>query len=260
MGTCNDHQPKVLPMKAYSIPFLVAMIISFISCTDSGDSAPRNSTGKGGSMARFAITATHVYTVDAENLHVYEIAPNGAVEKVNQVTLNGAVETIFALGSKLYFGTASSMLTYDISNPAEPTFDSEYVHFTACDPVVVQDTIAYVTVRSSGCRGGSQNVLDIINVKDPANPQQLSTTSLTAPFGLGIDGKTLFVCEGEEGLTVLDVSNPRLPVIKAKIKDGHTYDVIPNEGVLIVTGNDGIRQYAYSGFDLQLLSTIGVEK
>lgn len=211
-------------------------------------------------MARFAITDTHVYTVDAENLHVYKIAANGAVEKVNEVALNGSVETIFALGHKLYFGTATSMLTYNISDPAEPKFDSEYTHFTACDPVVVQDTIAYVTVRSNGCRNGSENILDILNVKDPANPVLLSTTRLTAPYGLGIDGKTLFVCEGEHGMTVLDVSDPKGPVIKAQINDGHTYDLIPNEGTLIVTGNDGIMQYSYSGFELELLSTIGVEK
>lgn len=260
MGNRNNLQPKMLSMKTYSIAILLGLIAVLISCNESSDGMQYNSSGKGGSMARFAITDTHVYTVDAMNLRVYEIAENGSIEKVNELTLSGNVETIFALGNKLYFGTSTSMLTYDITNPAAPRFDSQYSHFTACDPVVVQDTIAYVTIRSSSCRFDSRNILEILNVKDPTYPIVLSSIGLVSPYGLGVDGKTLFVCEGDQGITVIDVSDPRNPKVKKSVKDGNTYDLIPDQGLLIVTGKDGIMQYSYSEFELELLSKIGVEK
>lgn len=246
-------------MKTYLIAALLGIIVIASSCND-GDSNPMLSTGKGGSMARFAITDTHVYTVDANNLYIYEIAESGAIEKVNQVELDGGVETIFAQKDKLYFGTSSSMITYDISDPANPKFDSQYTHFTACDPVVVQDTIAYITIRTSNCRTSGQNVLEILNIKDPANPYTLSVTEVNGPYGLGVDGNTLFVCEGEDGFMMFDVTDPGNPQVKGRITDCHTYDLIPNNGLLTVTGNDGVMQYSYEDFKIDLLSKIRVEK
>ena len=137
------------------------------------------------------------------------------------------------------------MRIYSIEHPANPHFISAYSHFVACDPVVVQDTLAFVTVRTTDCRATEFNSLDIINIKDPQSPVLLSSYSLESPYGLGVDGNLLFICEGEYGLKVFDISDP-YNIMLIKNFDVDAYDVIPNNNVLILTGKDGIVQYDYS--------------
>jgi hypothetical protein len=245
-----------------SIYFIVVVglfSLGAFSCSEDGSDTPL--VGKGGSLARFAVTNTHLYSVDADQLHVYQIMPNGGLEKINSSMIGPGVETIFALGENLYIGKNDAMVTYNISHPASPAYVSTYSHFVACDPVVVQDTLAFVTVRSNNCRNANFNSLDIINMKNPQAPTLLSNYTLESPYGLGVDGNLLFVCEGDYGLKVFDVSNPFSAVLLKKYTDMHAYDVIPRDGILILTGDDGIAQYDYSNPpNIRRLSTIAVQK
>jgi len=231
-----------------------------LSCEESdGSNSPL--IGKGGSLARFAVTNTHLYSVDDEDLNVYQLMENGALEKLNSTFIGPGVETIFARDKHLYIGKNDAMVTYSIVNPASPVYVSSYSHFVACDPVVVQDTLAFVTVRSNNCRNASFNTLDIINIKNPEIPTLLSNYTLESPYGLGIDGNLLFVCEGDYGLKVFNISNPHSAVLVTKYADMHAYDVIPNNGILILTGDDGIVQYDYADHtNIRKLSTIAVQK
>jgi|SRR5688572_9173542 len=228
-----------------NLQLLLLLAIIAISCDDPG--APGGDLiGKSGSLARFALTPTHLYSVDDEYLNVYQIMDNGSLEKVNLAFLGPGVETIFTRDHWLYIGTNSAMVTYDIINPASPAYVSQYSHFVACDPVVVQDSVAYVTIRTTNCRGANSNTLDIIDIKNPENPTLLSNYTLESPYGLGVDHNLLFVCEGDNGLKIFDVSNPFNAVLVKNYTDVNAYDVIPNEGVLILTGKEGIVQYDYS--------------
>jgi hypothetical protein len=79
------------------------------------------------------------------------------------------------------------------------------------------------------------------------------------PHGLGIDNGKLFVSEGEFGLKIMDATNPLDIKLLRHIEDIETYDVIPFNNVLMVTGDEGIIQYDYSDInDLKKLSTIPV--
>ena len=51
------------------------------------------------------------------------------------------------------------MLIYDIAEDGTPTYLSAFEHWTGCDPVVVSDNKAYVTL-SSGC-GLNRNQMDL---------------------------------------------------------------------------------------------------
>jgi hypothetical protein len=231
------------------------------SCDDGGDGEGSALTGKAGSLARFAITDTHLYAVDNKQLNVYQILADGSLGKINSSYIGEGVETIFARGNELFIGTNSGMVTYDISNPSAPVMISFYNHFFACDPVVVQDTLAFVTIRSNNCRAASINQLDIINIKDLENPVTLSTYNLDSPYGLGVDGNLLFVCEGDYGMKVLNISNPRSATLIKHYPNVHAYDVIPNDGILILTGDDGVMQYDYSNeSNITKLSTIPVQQ
>lgn len=244
----------------YTLLISLAVLLLF-SCEDGSNGDGSSLTGKAGSLARFAITNTHLYAVDDDELNVYQILADGSLGKINSIYVGPGVETIFARGNELFIGTNSAMLTYDITGPSAPVMLSTYSHFVACDPVVVQDTVAFVTIRSTNCRNAGVNQLDIINIKELSNPVLLSSYNLNSPSGLGVDGDLLFVCEGDFGLKVLNVSNPKSASLIKHYENIHAYDVIPNDGVLILTGNDGVMQYDYTDqSNITKLSTIPVQK
>jgi hypothetical protein len=79
------------------------------------------------------------------------------------------------------------------------------------------------------------------------------------PHGLGIDGNILFVCEGQFGLKVFDASDPSNLVQTQFIPGVKSYDVIPFNKILLLTGENGLYQYRYTDPQrLELLSVIPV--
>lgn len=240
-------------------PLLVCVMLITSQCADNELASTSGLTGRGGSLARFAVTSTHLYAVDNTTLHVYKFELNGSTTLVNSVDLGGGVETIAARGTQLFIGTNQAMIIYDISSADIPQYLSQYNHFAGCDPVVVQDTLAFVTLRTTGCRPSSVNTLDIINIKVPTQPSVVASYGLQSPYGLGIDGELLFVCEGENGLKIFNVSDPHNPQV-VKNYDVDAFDVIPNKGILLLTGKHGIVQYDYSDQqNIKELSTISIQ-
>ncbi|QJW92085.1 hypothetical protein HNV11_23265 [Spirosoma taeanense] len=219
-------------------------------------------TGVGGSMARFAIANNQLYVVNNNSLQLFDIRTAATPVKGKTASLNWNVETIFPYRSNLFIGTSSGMYIYDITSPAEPKQVSAFSHVRSCDPVVVHENYAYVTLRgTSACGSGSQDVLDIIDISNPASPQRVKTYPLETPYGLGIDYPTLFICQGQKGLRVFDASNPLNLQSRQTFPDAHAFDVIPVSKRLLMVGNDGLYQYDYTDpNNLRLLSKIAVRR
>lgn len=219
--------------------------------------------GVGGSMARFGIKDKALYIVDKNTLKTFDITNKTAPVKVNDVYPGWNVETMFLKGNQMFLGTTTGMAVFDITSPFSPTTVTFFTHARSCDPVVVDDTLAYVTLRTGTNCGGIQNVLDVVNIKNITKPTLVVSYSMINPHGLGKDGDLLFVCDGPEGLKVYNAANPMTimgnliytyPGIKA-------YDVIPVGKVLIMIGDDGLYQYDYTNIkNISLLSTIRVVK
>src|SRR5690349_3085327 len=109
--------------------------------------------GKGGSMARFAISGNNLYTVDQGGLTHYEISDANSPKRGNRVSLNFFVETIFPYQDKLFIGTQQGMHIMGIQNPASPNLIATVTHIVSCDPVVADSRYAYVTLRNgTNCR------------------------------------------------------------------------------------------------------------
>jgi hypothetical protein len=218
-----------------------------------------NVTGVGGSMARFTIAGNYLYAVDDMNLLSFDISN---AEPVNTKTeeIGWRIETIFPYQDYLFIGSQSAMYIYDISTPQSPVEASRYNHFTACDPIVVQNDIAYVTLRSDRVQcPRSVNRLEVIDVEDPKNPREMKVYEMKNPHGLGIDGNYLFVSEGDNGIKIMDASDPENIEVLRFVENIKSFDVIPFNNVLMVTGKDGIVQYDYSNIeDIKRLSTIPV--
>lgn len=227
---------------------------------NAADGGGSESSGVGGSMARFTITGDHLYAVDRRSLFTFDIASEEPRQQ-SKKDIGWAIETIFPYEDNLFIGSASAMYIYDISDPDFPAELSVYEHFTACDPVVVENDLAYVTLRSgNSCRQGV-NRLEIIDVEDRLNPKEIAFYEMINPHGLGIDEGILFISEGEHGLKVMDATDPKEVEQLRHFKEIKTFDVIPFNDVLMVTGEEGILQYDYSDpEEIKLLSTLPIEE
>ena len=217
--------------------------------------------GKAGSLARFAVDNDQLYTVDDNNMQVFDINQLTDPVSVNNMYVGFMIETIFPYKDKLFIGSQNGMFIYETSNPGSPTHVSSFEHATSCDPVVANDSIAYVTLRSGNTCEGVLNQLDIVDVRDVYSPYLMMSYSMENPHGLGIDGTTLFVCEGEYGLKVFDASNTYAidQNLIAHFQDVHAYDVIPMNGILMMIGDDGLYQYDYTDLsNIRLLSKLTV--
>ena len=167
---------------------------------------------------------------------------------VDSIDVSRNMETLFLLGEKLFVGTTTGMLIYDVSDATKPGLISHYDHITACDPVVADENYAYVTLRSGTRCANGRNLLEVIDISSIKNPYLVKSYPMYNPHGLGIDGDLLFICDGTAGLKIYDKSDP-LEIINRKIAhypDFNTYDVIPMNGTLMLVGEKGIYQYDYS--------------
>jgi hypothetical protein len=249
---------------SYPIYWLTA-----VSSTDSFNSQLASSgvsgsgVGFGGSMARFGIKGNVLYIVETNTLKVFDITNKTTPSQINDLHPGWNVETMFLTENTMFLGTTTGMAIYDITNPTTPTSRTFFTHARSCDPVIVDDTLAYVTLRTGTNCGGNLNCLDVVNVKNIAKPVAVISYPMTNPQGLGKDGDLLFICDGSAGLKVYDASNPKqitsnliytYPNIKA-------FDVIPIGKVLVLIGADGLFQYNYSNVqNITLLSSILVVK
>lgn len=217
--------------------------------------------GVGGSMARFGISGNTLYTVDNSQLHIFDITDASNPIFYGDFYAGWGIETLFISDDKLFLGSQNGVYIHDIALPRAPQYLSQFWHMTGCDPVVVSDTLAYVTLRGGNACGNTLNRLDVLSVADCANPRLLQTYAMSGPYGLGIDGHTLFVCDGDAGLKIYDVSDP-LHIdqhLIANFPGIVAIDVIPVNGLLFMVAEDGFYQYNYNDLsNIQLLSKISV--
>lgn len=164
------------------------------------------------------------------------------------------IETIFNRGNHLFLGSMRGMYIYDIASPATPQFVSEFQHGTACDPVVVDDNYAYITLRAGNTCGALDSSLQIVDITDLNNPELKKSYSMDGPYGLGIKDNLLFICDGSSGLKVYNKNDIENLELINHFKDINTYDVIPLDSHLLMIGEDILYQYNYVDQGINLLS------
>jgi hypothetical protein len=205
--------------------------------------------GVAGSMARFMLNDKYLYVISVPwRLKTVDVSVPAELVVKDSIDIPRSMETLFRLGNKMFIGTTTGMLIYDLADPVKPSQVSSYDHIKACDPVVADGKYAYVTLRSGTTCMNNNNLLEVIDISSISNPYLVKSYPMFNPHGLGVDGDLLFVCDGSAGLKVYDKSDP-LMVLNNQIAhypDFDTYDVIPNKKVLMLVGKDGIYQYDYS--------------
>lgn len=219
--------------------FIVALLI-IAACSKDDSSLTGNNDGQGGSMATFTLKGEYLYVVDDLTLNVFKLNENNIPTQVNNLYVGFNIETLFGYKDYLYIGSRSGMYIYNLKNPEFPERLSAVQHFTACDPVVANDTLAFVTLHSNDVCGNSVNALEIYDTKELTSPIIISRRNLISPKGLGLKDKYLFVCDDE--IKIFDISDPKNSKLVNSINKS-AVDVIIRGDVLIAIGEKGVYQY-----------------
>ena len=224
-----------------------------------------NTTGQGGSFARFSVLDEHLYVLNESELKTFGIQNLNQPVELSTVHVDwGRIETLFPYENHLFIGGTAGMYIYDRSNPDAPSYVSNFSHARACDPVFVQGNIAYVTLRNGSACESFVNQLDIIDISNIENPQLKKSYEMTNPHGLAVVNDDLYICDGDAGLRVFDKSD-LLKIDDNQIEyiDGiNAYDIIPlTPNHMIVVGDGGLYQYDSSNpKSLKELSFISISK
>ncbi len=225
-------------------------------CGKDGASPTGSGDGVGGSMARFATVGQYLYAVDENSLKVFDLANPQQPQLVNTANLGFGIETIFPRDSAtIFIGSRTDFFMYSIRNPRNPERVVQVRHFRANDPVVANNTHAFVTLRAGLNRGGV-NELQVYDIADIANTSLLKRYPMAGPYGLGLKDSTLYVCDNDT-LKVYNAADP-LNLQKKKFYNIKSYDVIPLAKNILVIGSDGLYQYKDDKDSLSLLSRIPV--
>lgn len=231
--------PKI--MKQHQIIILIACTLFFtIACNkDSGINAGSPQTGQNGSLSRFVIVNNYLYTISNDALSAYNISNAATPVYKSVVQVGFSIQTIFAYQDKLFIGSNTDMYIYSLANPEAPTKLSSVTYFVrGRDPVVAQDSVAYSTLRNEFGGGG---VLNCFNIKNINQPFIVTTRQMINPYGLGIKGAALYVCEADSGIKVFNITNTYNPVLVKTVRFNETaYDVILTGNIMVCYIKGGI--------------------
>ncbi len=234
-----------------------------INASGASSGVSGSGVGFGGSMARFGIKDKVLYIVDQNTLRIFDITDKINPSKAGDFYPGWGIETMFLSGDRMFLGTTTGMVIFDISNPLVPSSRVFFNHARSCDPVIVDDTLAYITLRTGTTCGGNTNCLDVVSINNITNPRLLYTYPMKNPHGLGKNGDLLFICDGNAGLKIYDASDAM------KIGENliyaypniNAFDVIPLGTLLVMIGDDGLYQYDCSDIgNIKLLSRIEVDR
>lgn len=224
-----------------------------------GAAAAGSPVGISGSLARFSIINDYLYSLSADSLNVTSISSLAAPQRAGAVQLGWGMETLYPFKDKLFIGSNAGMFVYSVKNPVIPAKLGSFEHVRSCDPVIADDTHAYVTLHSGSFCQGFTNQLEVLDISNILAPQMVRTYELSNPRGLSKDGNLLFICDGPTGLKIFDAANPAALVLKKQIPLDEANDVIAYHNIALAVGKAGIFQYDYSNpSDIRLLSKITV--
>jgi hypothetical protein len=224
------------------------LLIANLACEKQASAPEGASSGSGtsGSLARFAIVNNTLYMVDYMSLKVYNITDPATTTHVTTKHIGQNIETIFSYKNTLFIGSSEGVYTYSLLDPLNPQQLGRATHARSCDPVVANDSIAYVTLRGGSACGPVQEGLYIHSVKNPDNIHLIKTYPMPTPKGLGLKDSFLYVCQLQQGMSVLDVTNPLNPQLIKKITGSEFHDVIPYGNLLICYVTGGLALYDIS--------------
>lgn len=241
----------------FSILFLAALIscdaeFGTVGSFDSGTNTTQ------GSYANMLVINDFMYVINKEKLQTYSLEKPEEPALLNDQEVGFNIESLLHHKGSLFIGSAQAMFIYEIDELGIPNrtsvtdYQSLGNDFCMNDPIAVNDVNAFASLSSrtvGECGRFDMNEIRVYDITNLEVPQHIQTVRMDSPRGIALDGDILFVCEAESGLKVLDVSTPDSPIQIYHFNNFSAFDVIANDGLLVVVGPDKIYEYDYSDIE-----------
>ncbi|MBI1305044.1 MAG: hypothetical protein GC181_00355 [Bacteroidetes bacterium] len=203
--------------------------------------------GTSGSTSRMIFDNNRLFVVDNSTIFFFDLAnPHKPVKVSSQIITNG-LETVYLHQDLFFIGSQFGMFIMKIQNQQLQQVSGVF-HSRGCDPVVVQNNRAYVTLRGSNTCGSALNSLEVIDISNPTSPNVIAQHFLTEPFGLAVKDSLLVICDGSGGVRIFDSRND-LAILQNQFsvcQVGNAFDVILSGKRMLVTSDKGIFQFDIS--------------
>ncbi|MCP4712457.1 MAG: hypothetical protein GY869_27860, partial [Planctomycetes bacterium] len=142
----------------------------------------------------------YMQTYEFGGLFVLDVSNPAEPIQIGQMDLSGySINSIWIEGNLAYVLTGAELRIVDISEHSTPTLLSALELEGGAFRIAVQGDYAYV--------GGSG--VHIIDISDPENPFELSTSGFMLNHGIAVNGQYAYV--SEDRLRVIDISDPANP-------------------------------------------------
>lgn len=209
-----------------------------------------------GSYANMIIIDNFMYVINDERLKTFSVEDSSNPELLSDQSVGFNIESLLHYKGSLFIGSPQAMYIYEIDGQGIPrsTSVTEYQlfgdGFCANDPIAADDNNAYASLSTrlnTECtRNVSTNEIRVFDIEDLTAPVQITSVEMDSPRGIALDGNYLFVTEAQTGLKVLDVTYPSNPELIYHFDGFQAFDVIANDGLLLVVGPHKIHEYDYS--------------
>jgi hypothetical protein len=180
--------------------------------------------------------------IDQNEIKLFNIESEGTITFSKGIEVGQGLETLFPKGDFLFIGTRVGMHIYQKID-SDFKFLSFTEHLESCDPVVANQTHAYVTLRNGrSCSFGS-NLLDVYSIENIHNPVLIQSLGMEGPKGLSLTSSHLYVCDGQDGFIIFKILNDGKVEEQSRVNGFNAHDAIVIGDILIIVAADNIHQY-----------------
>ena len=202
-----------------------------------------------------------LYQVESNLLTTFDISDPDDIEFLDEKQLNARIESLTSFGDVLFVGSGGSLISFKINDQGIPTEDDVIPQSTfssdqtECDPMVVDDNLAFVALielemPEQGCnRSMNNNRILIYDIEELSSPTLLSTSNHSDLKDIDITENLLIVADGIKGFYIFDRSDPSELMLRYHIDDFTSKHIIVNDNLFIIAGDTELRQYDYSDID-----------
>ncbi len=159
------------------------------------------------------VEGSYAYLTDrgANMLRIYDVSSPDSPMMVGSSTVMNP-QGIFVSGDRAYVAaTSSGLAVYDVTNPEAPAFvGSVMTPFGNARDVHVQGTLAYVADSLGTAAPKGLAVFDVSGAGAPTLLGELSISGAN-PHGISVSGNYAYISDYNQGLVVINVSNPSMP-------------------------------------------------
>jgi hypothetical protein len=207
----------------------------------------------------FSTLDNYLYASINNYLYIVDLSPDLPQTPAEKLPV-GPVEKLLLHHNKLLLSSAESTAIYSLDLPQTPTLSAQIPHVYGCNPIVLHNNRAYITIRSGNACGQNTSELLIIDLTNPKTPQKTISYALKDPQGLNVRDDLLFLCD--DGLKIYLIEKPETLLSRqiAHFAEIQAQNVIPLSDTLLLVADGGLYQYSYSDAGLQLLSSIPIKK